>query len=931
MKTIYQKMLSIWRFLRQSYTIKKSGLFDRGYYKREYQDVARSKFPPLFHFLRYGAVERRNPSEQFDTKFYLETYPDVTAGGMNPLLHFLRYGKAEKRNPAEWFDTAFYVNAYPDVAESGMNPLLHYLRYGKAEGRKCKEPEPDPVPLTPRKAALLIFDHNLGGGAWTYLYDKLINISRSQQTPVILLVRCNPYNNTYFVEVKEELRTVEKAVYPKSEKLFEELTKSNYSAIVVNNLFMWPSVKNVLGWIADYKKSDPCVSVEFKGHDYYSICPSFTLQDESHRYCGIRNDEDGCNSCVHSLGNQHVFLDSDNEKKYSVHAWRTMWGNFFADTVDVFEVFSESSRKIFAQVYPAVTDKIKLIPHSIPSFRRCNIAILGHLSTYKGSEVVRQLCQFADDNHIADMQLYLFGLNVENVVSSHLTETGLYERYELAKKLKKYEIDLVFIPSTCPETFCYTAGEAIALGYPVACFDLGGQADQVRNSDKGIILYEEDPLYLYKIFRTVCDGLKTSVASDGTAKNDAETKTVVIQDKSSRDFLDWMYKQRDDKSHFVPEAEDSIKRTDQMPKVIVAYLPQFHDFPENVKWFGKGFSEWTNSSQTLPQFLGHRQPHTPIDVGFYNLNTSQIMHRQAELAKKYGITGFCVYYYWFSGKKLMDRPLKHILEDKSLDFPFFLFWANDDWTMAWGNGATREVLYRGNLVPKDAELFMEDVLPYMKDPRYIRIGNKPVLLIYKIALTPKGDYLEFVERIQKIAVNNGFDGLYLLSPIEDFMDHENLEGVQEEYKLDALMEFHPIAGRKGWNIKHEDFFDPAYRSTCYDVDDFVKNRRYLLDTRAKVFPGLFPDWDNSPRRYNRGAWILQSSPENYKQWLSDLIQWTKEHNGPDEQFIFVNAWNEWAEGAHLEPDTYYGYAYLQQTRDALEEASCKKTTEEQSS
>ena len=155
-------------------------------------------------------MERRNPSEQFDTKFYLETYPDVTAGGMNPLLHFLRYGKAEKRNPAEWFDTAFYVNAYPDVAESGMNPLLHYLRYGKAEGRKCKEPEPEPVPLTPRKAALLIFDHNLGGGAWTYLYDKLINIFRSQQTPVILLVRYNPYNKTYFVEVKKSCAQLKK-------------------------------------------------------------------------------------------------------------------------------------------------------------------------------------------------------------------------------------------------------------------------------------------------------------------------------------------------------------------------------------------------------------------------------------------------------------------------------------------------------------------------------------------------------------------------------------------------------------------------------------------------------------------------------------------------------------------------------------------------
>lgn len=418
--------------------------------------------------------------------------------------------------------------------------------------------------------------------------------------------------------------------------------------------------------------------------------------------------------------------------------------------------------------------------------------------------------------------------------------------------------------------------------------------------------------------------MRENGADAAKTENATPAKTIVMQDTASRDFLKWMYEQRDDKSRFVPEADDAIRRTDKMPQVIAAYLPQFHDFPENIRWFGKGFSEWTNTSQTLPQFLGHRQPHTPIDVGFYNLNTAQIMHRQAELAKKYGITGFCVYYYWFSGKKLMDQPLKHILADKTLDFPFFLFWANDDWTMCWGNGATREVLYKGGIQAEDADGFMRDALPYMKDSRYIRIQNKPVLLIYKINLSLRDEYIRFVKRIQEIAVENGFDGLYLVSPIEDFMDHEDLEGVQEKYKLDALIEFHPIAGREGWLFKHEEFFDPACRSVCYDVDDFVQNKKYLLDTKAKVFPGLFPDWDNSPRRYNRGAWILQNSPDNYKQWLVDLIRWTEEHNAPDERFIFVNAWNEWAEGAHLEPDTYYGYAYLQKTRDALEESFPQK-------
>ena len=157
------------------------------------------------------------------------------------------------------------------------------------------------------------------------------------------------------------------------------------------------------------------------------------------------------------------------------------------------------------------------------------------------------------------------------------------------------------------------------------------------------------------------------------------------------------------------------------------------------------------------------------------------------------------------------------------------------------------------------------------------------------------------------------------------MDAADLLKIQKEYRLDALTEFSSTFGRSGWTFKHNEAVDPAFRSYQYDVDDYVQNRKYLRITDANIFAGLFTEWDNSPRRYNRGASIMQSSPENYKQWLDDLIVWTEEnHSDPEERLIFVNAWNEWAEGAHLEPDTYYGYAYLQKTRDALEEASKNK-------
>lgn len=879
-------------------------------------------------------------SGQFNATYYLSHNVDVANKGARPLWHYIRHGAKEGRNPSDQFDTLYYLNRYPDVKVSGLNPLYHYIKYGQAEGRETKPPVGCEVYIEKRlpssalvlaNAAVLVFDHSYGGGASKYLYNYLNDTSNQ--------IMCSfrayfwLHDSSFRVEMRKGTQVIEKATYTRWQDFSKDCSKMKLQTIIVNELYAWPSVRKVLTWIAAYKREHPSVRVEFKGHDYYSICPSFTLQDEQNRYCGIRCDETGCSDCIRLQGSAHAYLDQENAVKFSVTAWRKMWNKFLLETADEIDVFSPSSQKIFQQAYPDVVNKMKLVPHKIRSFDCCNVAILGHSNVYKGCEIVRNLCTYLDENQIDDMRLYLFGLNGGGIVSTHLKQMGEYERPDLPEKLKKAKIDLVFIPSICPETFCYTAGESIALGYPTACFDLGGQADQVRASENGVILYSDEPDYLYTTFRSLMP--ENSYVNDST--EDAtkpvvagQTKTVVLQDRTSRDFLQWMYQQRSDKSHFIPEAKDDIKITSEMPKLIACYLPQFHDFPENVRWFGKGFSEWTNTSQTLPQFIGHRQPQIPIDVGYYNLNNTDVMHRQVELAKKYGISGFCVYYYWFSGTKLMHQPLQNVLADKSLDFPFFLFWANEDWTKLWGDGAYRETLYKCEVRPEEADKFMEDALPYMRDSRYIKIDNKPVLLIYKIALPAKKDYLGFVKRIQEIAKKNGFDGIYLMAPIDDFMDSEKLEDVQKEYMLDALMEFSAINGRKGWNFKQEKFVDPACRSICYDVDDFVANKKYLRETSAKVFPGLVPNWDNSPRRYNRGASILQCTPENYKSWLSDLIHWTNEHNQPDERFVFINAWNEWAEGAHLEPDSYYGYAYLQKTREALEESIVASDNEKKS-
>lgn len=378
--------------------------------------IKRPRLVEIMMQLRQGIIIKT--SGQFDATYYRSHYMDVANAGMQPLFHYLRHGAGEGRNPSEQFDTMFYLRKYPDVKASGLNPLYHYVKHGRAEGREAK----DPVYMGPvlknhltssalalTDTAVLIFDHNFGGGAAKYLYNCLNNASNLLQRSFRAYFWLN--DNSFRVEMRKGTKVIERAAYSMWQDLSDDFSQIKFSTIIINELYAWPSVKKVLEWIAAYKKEHPLVRVEFKGHDYYSICPSFTLQDDHHRYCGIRCDETGCSYCIKSQGTQHAYLDHDNTEKFSITAWRKMWNTFLADTVDVIEVFSPSSQKIFQQAYPDIANKLKLVPHKILPFDCCNVAILGHSNIYKGSEIVRKLCAYLDENYIDDMRLYLFGQN----------------------------------------------------------------------------------------------------------------------------------------------------------------------------------------------------------------------------------------------------------------------------------------------------------------------------------------------------------------------------------------------------------------------------------------------------------------------------------------------------------------------------------------
>ncbi|HET6990510.1 MAG TPA: glycoside hydrolase family 99-like domain-containing protein [Bacteroidia bacterium] len=353
---------------------------------------------------------------------------------------------------------------------------------------------------------------------------------------------------------------------------------------------------------------------------------------------------------------------------------------------------------------------------------------------------------------------------------------------------------------------------------------------------------------------------------------------------------------------------------------IAIYLPQFHPVPENDEWWGKGFTEWTNVTKAKPRFKGHYQPHLPADLGFYDLRVHQTQIDQAELAKKYGIYGFCFYHYWFNGKRILERPLEEMLNKGTPDFPFCLCWANESWTKRW-DGRDEDVLLKQEYSDEDDKQHINFLKKYFSDPRYIRVNGKPVFIVYRPSLFP--DIKKTIECWRKECRENGVGEIYLafMQSFGNFKD-------PAELGFDAAIEFQPnfsalpkeitIGSGPGNFFKRFSLLKKSdKKQSTHDhvflYDEVVENMLARPQPPYKRFPGVFPMWDNAARRQNGATIIHDSSPEKYGYWLKKVVERFKPYS-PDENFIFINAWNEWAEGNHLEPCRKWGLKYLEETQ-----------------
>jgi|GEM_PF-1082885 len=367
-----------------------------------------------------------------------------------------------------------------------------------------------------------------------------------------------------------------------------------------------------------------------------------------------------------------------------------------------------------------------------------------------------------------------------------------------------------------------------------------------------------------------------------------------------------------------PQFEERQKLPDaavRRAKVLAYYLPQFHPFPENDEWWGTGFTEWTNIGRGSPRFIDHYQPRIPRDLGFYSLEDKATLKRQIDMAREAGLFGFVFYFYWFNGRRLMERPLNMFLDDPSLDFPFALMWANENWTRRW-DGADEDVLISQDYRDDDDAKLVEVFAAAFKDPRYIRVGGRPLLMLYRPGIIPHCK--EKVAKWRALFLEiSGEDPVIIMAQAFNDID-------PAKFGLDGAIEFPPHKLVLPLRLKNAEvtYLDPDYTGQVYSYDEVANHSVCEPRPAFPLIKTLCPSWDNDARRQGSGGLVIHgSTPAKYQTWLEKLIEQSATHTFFGEQIVCVNAWNEWCEGAYLEPDLYFGSAYLNATARAVSAAA----------
>lgn len=879
--------------------------FSEAYYLECNPEVARSGLDPFDHFMIFGWREQRDPSpafsvkaflksnpemkalgfaafvdwavaqnevdgqqsgkyfhksfsemavkllkKSFDKNFYLNNYKDLNGSAAAPFEHYMRIGWIERRNPSATFSTEDYLKKHPELLKSGGNPFVHFLL------RRALDPDSadDGLPAVAGEVDRMATNRIVG---WVWCPDQpeaRVDVEVVLEGAVIATAKANLFN--------EEL--LQAGVGDGAHAFEIHLTPA------VPEECALPQVRPVGSFAGTLKHPS-------------SWSPAF--------------DESG--SEVVSPSGAQVFIDWFDARGVSGWAWypdapeacvrleALKDGQVIAQTrakemrADLRDAGKGTGLYGFRLAFDTVDPGNASIRLRVPG----------------GAEFPLPL------NHVA--------APVGTSPRSHAAVEGGVDYLN-----RRFAIGWAWRPS---EPEAVLAVEAILHGKVVGRAVADEMRDDLLKWNKGTGRYGFRIDFESMILEDETPVFRVMSAADEVLGNPSQLPPLSAEERAltTNPGIDHLIAEHARFTNAGPEYEDfdpeilkgmDASKVTAKPLVIAYYLPQFHAIPENDHFWGKGFTEWRQLARAMPRFPGHYQPRIPRDLGFYDLGSSDVLSRQAELAKAAGVGAFCYYYYWFNTRRVLERPLEaHLRSD--VDMPFTIMWANENWTRTW-DGSEDSVLLRQDYKDEDEDDLLADFAKYFSDPRYVRLNNRPLFFIYNVKHLPNAP--EMVARWRdKLRTVHNVDPLIFMAQTFEARD-------PTPYALDGAIEFPPH--KLSWTLhgrQTPDAYAADFKGRVIAYEDMAAVSLGEEPQEYPLIKTIVPSWDNDARRPGRGLTLEGLSPAKYQAWMHGLVERAIDNPIEGVPVVAVNAWNEWAEAAYLEPDVYYGAAYLNATARAL--------------
>jgi GT2 family glycosyltransferase len=845
--------------------IEEAGLFDRKFYVAQGRDAAETRGDPLGHYIKWGAAEGRDPHPLFDISFYLEQIPALAQGDSDPLTHYLTTGAASGLDPHPLFDSSYYAHEAA-CDPTHVNPLVHFLTEGAFEGRN-----PNPF-----------FDTS-------YYLETNGDVRQAGMNPLVHFVQAGAVEGRApnpFFDV-EGFRARMESDATLSIDLLRRYTRGRASSSDED-------YERLMQHVATYRE---------RRQSRFVPTPPPTV--------GVAEGE--AIAVIHALTIPYaadpqvsIVIPVHNKLELTAECLLSVSRHTDLQRAEIIVVDDASSA--------AVADAFGSVQNLIYVRNETNLGFLR--SCNRGADHARGdfLLFLNNDTQVTegwlDALLATFssgtdvGLAGPKLIypNGRLQEAGAVIERDGTTRLVGLFGDPNEKRYTCERSVDYCSGACVLV--PRATFaEIGGFDTRFSPG------YCEDVDLCLKIRRSgkrVVYNPRAVVIHHLSASHEDAATSKLPRIATNQQVL-------------VEAWQEEIDRLNDV-RLIAFYLPQYHPIPENDLWWGKGFTDWLNVSRARPNFQGHDQPKFPTDLGFYDLRNPEVLEQQAEVAARYGISGFCFYYYRFGNKRLLDRPVEQMVALGRPRFPFCVAWANENWTRTW-DGRESDVLIAQEYSDEAIRGLIRDVVRYFEQPNYIRVNGKPLFLVYRAPLLP--DVRRVVELWREECRAVGIGEIYLAMVQSFELGFSDI--APSHLGFDAAVEFPPhnvgaAPSREGdlsasipddqWAVRFQGFL--------YDYQKVALTYMKRDLPNYTLFRGVMPRWDNTARRQERATIFLGSSPGAYRAWLETAIEDVRLQNFGDERIVFINAWNEWAEGAYLEPDATQGHAYLRATKNALD-------------